>query len=281
VPTVALAQIYGATDLRLLGGGFTEGSGLAVTVNGVVIADPGPSTGMDVWEQFLSNDTLRVTTSAALTAGQVVTVSTAGGSSAPVLVALDDPSGVASLYDLALFPVTAGADAGRFVTVDTNTFALRVLEPTTLATVRTITRPGASTGQLGLAFLGAGVTVGGVVVPTGSLAVVNGGDAPDRLYYLDPAGTGTVLASVALGGQPLVDEAGGFAVSYHAGRGTFFVLRHGTDLLTEIDPATGAALRSAHGSACSKWIRPAAGCWAPTIRSATLSSVRWTCARRG
>jgi len=187
-----------------------------------------------------------VTTSAALAAGQVVTVSTAGGTSAPVSVALDDPAGVAGLYDLALFPATAGADAGRFVTVDTNTFALRVLDPTTLATVRTITRPGAATGQLGLSFLGAPVTVGAVVVPAGSLAVVNGGDAPDRLYYLDPTGTGTVLASVALGGQPLVDEAGGFAVAYHAARNSFFVLRHGTDLLTEIDPATGAALRSMH-----------------------------------
>ena len=51
---------------------------------------------------------------------------------------------------------------------------------------------------------------------------------------------------MALGGQPLVDEAGGFAVAYHAARGSFFVLRHGTDLLTEIDPATGAALRSMH-----------------------------------
>jgi hypothetical protein len=201
---------------------------------------------MDVWEQFLSNDTLRVTTAAALAPGQVVTVTTAGGTSAPVAVALDDPSGVAGLYDLALFPATAGADAGRFVTVDTNTWALRVLDPSTLNTGRTITRPGPETGQLGLAFLGAPVTVGGVLVPAGSLAVVNGGDAPDRLYYLDPTGTGTVLASVALGGQPLVDEAGGFAMAYHAGRNTFFVLRYGTDLLTEIDPATGAALRSMH-----------------------------------
>jgi len=208
VPTLAVAEVStSAPQLRLLGGGFTEGSALTVNVNGTPIADTGSNVDVSSW--FLSNDRLYVSTAVAV--GQLVSVTTAGGTSAAVAIALDDPAAVGTLYDLAIFPTSAGTDAGRLVVADA-TATLKVLDAATFAVVRTIAQPGAATGQLGVAFLGADVMVGAVAVPAGSLAVVNGADAPDRLYYLNPA-SGAVLASVALGGAAPTDEAGAFAVA--------------------------------------------------------------------
>ena len=145
VPTLTLAEVStSAPQLRLLGGGFTEGSALTVSVNGAVIADTGSN--VDVTSNFLANDRLYVTTAA--TAGQVVSVTTAGGTSAAVTIALDDSAAVSSLFDLAIFPATAGADAGRLVVVD-GSATLKVLNPATLALVRTLAQPGAVTSQLG------------------------------------------------------------------------------------------------------------------------------------
>ena len=121
---------------------------------------------------------------------------------------------------------------------------LKVLDPVTLATVRTITRPGASTSQIGLDFLGKDLVVNSIPVPTGSLMVVNAADDPDRLYYLNPT-TGAVIASVPLAGLPQVDELGVVGVAYHPTRQTLFVVRS-NDLITEINPATGAAIKSFH-----------------------------------
>ncbi|MEK7848442.1 MAG: hypothetical protein AAB270_05920, partial [Chloroflexota bacterium] len=104
---------------------------------------------------------------------------------------------------------------------------------------------------MGLDFLGEPVTVqdpvrGAVAVPAGSLMVVNGADNPDRLYYLDPAGAGTILADVPLAGGIPLDEQGAVGVAYHPTRHSLFILRGNDDLITEINPATGAALKSFH-----------------------------------
>ena len=199
---------------------------------------------MDALTWFQSNDRLYVAAPSAAP-GQVVSVTTAGGTSAAVMIALDDPATLGAMYDLAIFP-PGSADAGRLLVAD-GTGLLKVLDPTTLAVVRTIALPGTASSQMGMTFLGAAVTVNGTtLVPAGSLAIANGGDTPDQLYYVNPAGAGTLLASVALGGAGLNDEAGGFALAWHAGRGTLFAMRNGTDLVSEIDPASGLALRSFH-----------------------------------
>ena len=52
VPTLALAEIYGSTDLRLLGGGFTEGSSLSVTVNGRSSPTRGRAAAWTWWSNF-------------------------------------------------------------------------------------------------------------------------------------------------------------------------------------------------------------------------------------
>ena len=141
-------------------------------------------------------------------------------------------------------------DANRFVLADSDG-NMRVVEAGSLAFVRTINRPGTSTGQMGIDFLGerdcgAGRGAGAVSVPAGSLIVVNGYDNPDRLYYLNPSGSGTVLADVALGGALPVDEAGAVGVAYDLARHSLFVLRGNSDLVSEINPSTGAAMRSFH-----------------------------------
>jgi len=87
---------------------------------------------------------------------------------------------------------------------------------------------------------------GPVLVPAGSLLVVNGTDHPDRLYFMNPAGTGTVLADVPVAGLPQVDEAGGVGIAYHSGRHSLFVVRGNTDVVTELELATGKSTRSFH-----------------------------------
>ena len=50
-----------------------------------------------------------------------------------------------------------------------------------------------------------------------------------------------------LGGAAPVDEAGVYGLAYHAARNTLFVLRSG-DLVSELNPATGIAVKSFHVS---------------------------------
>jgi hypothetical protein len=247
VPTLELVEDFGSNQFRLLGAGFTEDTNLSVNFTGApAVVDSGAS--IDVTSSFLANDTLTVTKPAAGTGP--VSVTTVGGTSASVAISVDDPASVAGINDLAVFPATAGADAGRLLITDASG-NISVLDAATLALVRTITGPGTSGSLVGLAFLGDATVVqdavrGNVNVPAGSLVVVNGNDLPDRLYYLNPAGGGTVLADVPLAGPTPVDENGVSSVTYHSGRKTFFVLRNGTDLVTEINPATGAAIQSFH-----------------------------------
>ena len=250
VPTLKLVEEDPATRLlRLLGGGFTEDSNLSVNfLVGGSISDSGTSIDVFNSNNFLANDTLYVTRPVG--ASGPVSVTTAGGTSSSVAIGVDDPASIAGIYDLAVFPVTAGADAGRYVIADASG-NLQVIEAGTMAFVRNLTRPGTAGALIGVTFLGAPVVVqdavrGNVSVAAGSLVVVNGNDLPDRLYYLDPSGSGTILADVALGGLTPVDENGATSVTYHSGRGTLFVQRTNTDLVTEINPATGAAIQSFH-----------------------------------
>ena len=185
---------------------------------------------------MLQNSELNITQPGG--SGNTVAVTTAGGTSQSVEIPVDDPPDVGPLHAVAVFPPTAGADAGRLLVTD-NTGMMQVLEPGTLASVRSITRPGPSTAIVGLDFITADVVVedaarGNVNVPAGSLAFANAGNTPDRLYYLDPAGSGTVLADVPLGGATPGDVAGGGGLAWHASRGTWFVT------------STGAAVQSFH-----------------------------------
>ncbi|MEK7675409.1 MAG: hypothetical protein AAB676_06200 [Verrucomicrobiota bacterium] len=245
VPTLRMVERFSGSQVRLLGSGFTENSNLSVDFNGETVNDTGLN--VDVSLNFLANDTLSVHVPSG--GGNLVSVITAGGVSAPVTIATTDPADVGEMRDLAIFPASAGVDSGRLVVVE-RFGAIKVLDPVTLALVRTINRPGAAADGIGLDFLTEPITVqdpvrGAVAVPLGSLIVVNEDDSPDRLYYLNPAGTGTILADVPLGGGTPLDLAGVLGAAYHPLRHTLFVLRSG-DLVAEINPATGVAIKSFH-----------------------------------
>src|SRR5712671_2377755 len=250
VPTLELIEPFAGGQVRLLGSGFSEGASLSVNFNGVVVTDTGANIDVSNSNRFLANDTILMNIPGGGTSP--VTVTTAGGTSAAVSIANDDPVSISGMVSMAIFPASSGADAGRLAVMDNATGTpIRILDPLTLALVRSLVTPGAAGNQLGITFLTSAVTVqdavrGNVLVPSGSLVVVNGSDSPDRIYYLNPAGAGTVLADVALGGLSPVDEDGAMSVAYHAGRGTLFVLRGSSSLITEINPATGAAIQSFH-----------------------------------
>ena len=126
VPTLELAEPFtSGSAIRLLGAGFTEDSGLSVDFGGVTIGDTGSN--IDVLDEFLENDMLRITS---IPDGGVspISVTTAGGTSPSIDIANDDPADVTDIYSMAIFPGTAGDDAGRFVVVDS---AIRNLLGTT------------------------------------------------------------------------------------------------------------------------------------------------------
>ena len=262
VPTLRLVEPYSSNTIRLLGSGFTENSGLSVKFGAVTVGDSGVN--IDVSSNFLANDLLSLTLPAGGT--NPVSVTTAGGTSQAINISVDDPPGVGEMRDLAIFPATAGADAGEFVVAESSG-NLRVLDPVTLALIRTITRPGTASTQIGLDFLPEAITVqdavrGAVNVPAGSLMVANGADTPDRLYYLNPAVAGTVLADVPFGANTPLDETGAVGLAYDLNRHLIVALRS-SDLVTEINPATGAAFRSFHTGfsvgAGDVAVRPGAG----------------------
>ena len=174
VPTLERVEDIGGGQVRLLGGGFTKN---ALTVTFAVGGAANPATFV-VSGTFLSNDTL-VLTKPAGGAG-LVYVETTGGRSASVPIAVDDPASLTTINDLAVFP-TGTADAGRLVVADASA-NLQVIDATTLAFIRNITRPGLAGSIIGVTFLGADTLVhdpdGDVMVPAGSLVVANGADLP-------------------------------------------------------------------------------------------------------
>ena len=78
----------------------------------------------------------RVKYVAAAGVGASVSVTTAGGTSAAVVVEMENSPALGSINDLAIFP-PGSADAGRYLVAD-GTATLRVLDAVTLEQVRTI-----------------------------------------------------------------------------------------------------------------------------------------------
>ena len=100
VPTLTVVERFSATDVRLMGGGFSEDHNLSVTFGLATVADTGSN--VDVYSWFLANDYLTVIQPGG--SGNTVTVTTAGGTSAPVNIGVDDPGSAGAMLDLAIFP---------------------------------------------------------------------------------------------------------------------------------------------------------------------------------
>lgn len=102
--------------------------------------------------------------------------------------------------------------------------------------VNTIPRPGATSDDFDLDVSRSPVNIGGTVVPANTLLVINGDDlGSERLYGLNK-NTGAILAAVNL---PTTSTVGG---SYSDARGTLFAVNHDSNLIQEVNLATGASL---------------------------------------
>ncbi|MEQ8847290.1 SdrD B-like domain-containing protein [Botrimarina sp.] len=111
-------------------------------------------------------------------------------------------------------------------------------------TVRTIPRPTEPTSGTGISALtgldvaSAPVSIGGVIVPAGTLLMSYGDDAPPQVLALDRS-TGQELAGVAFDDLP----RGQPGVAHHPGRGTLFIMSS-DNRLYEVDPSDGSLVNS-------------------------------------
>lgn len=111
--------------------------------------------------------------------------------------------------------------------------------------VGSVPRGGEGADDVDISFSTVDLTLNGVLVPAGTLLMINGETGTADIYAIDP-GTGAVVASLTtqFGTNHVV---GG---SYHPGRGTFFLVQDkngtagGANRIAEIDPSNGAVLAS-------------------------------------
>lgn len=101
-----------------------------------------------------------------------------------------------------------------------------------------IPQPGASSNDIDLDFADLATGFGQTPVPANTLLVLNGENAPGTLYAVQKD-DGVVLDSL-----PIPATGNPVGGAYHTERGTFFSVAWNTDLITEIDLATGTAVAS-------------------------------------
>jgi hypothetical protein len=263
VPVVQSAQITGVQRARLLGNGLIEGNntlyrfGSGVVVDAATLSSPTDVSGM--------NSTVDL--ALPVSGSGSVTVTTAGGTSAPIpwdvitasadfrldyyhlspgYYALDQLSGVAVAANGDLFTALYG-------TYFLGSSEIHRIDPATGNTVTLFLGPPAP--SVGLQILPAAMTLGGVNVPAGSLLIFNNGrDAalpsdivsPQQITVVDPE-TGARLAFLLIDdGDPLYSTSAQAGV-FDPSTGRLFELRTGfpTDPrahIHEIDTATGSIL---------------------------------------
>jgi len=204
VPTLTSADIQSSTTL--FGSGFVEGN---TTYNfaGTNVSDTATDTGnnIDVASDSVDQNRRVNINRTALPAHGLgnVTVSTAGGASAPfALNAVRVNVNVASpsLGDVAVDP----ASGTLWVSDQSSPGHLLRIDAATGQVLQTITMTaGFGSTQLannaGLQVLSAPMTLGATNVPAGSLLVFNGNTGGnDRVLAVNPVTTGTVIASLTL-----------------------------------------------------------------------------------
>jgi hypothetical protein len=197
-----------------------------VVLNGPAAAILNSSTGTDSLAHFTTN-----------AAGGSFTVQNGGTLTVPMpgtVLGNFNPGSLGRLIGIAFDPAT-----GDIFVYQSRDATITELSPTGTV-VGTIPLPCNPSEDFNLDFVPESITVGGNIVPAGSLIAVNGGDSPQTIYYLDKT-TGAVLASVTLA------QAGGNGsseVAYSLQRHTIFTIDFTNGRVRENDPATGADLNS-------------------------------------
>ena len=221
VPVLQSGRIDSEGHTVLTGHGFIENA--AYTFAGQIVTDSAANSGPDV---YYSGTQASVTLPAHGLGAWTVT--TAGGTSAPLAMNVTHGDYNAALYDVAV------DGAGAIWTSTTND--LKKIDPATGATLASFPMPGGYSYLTGLQIVGAGLTLGATAIPAGSLLVLNGYQNSDGIYALNPA-TGATLAQITL-----AQNLDGVGVHWSTASGKLFVLDGSPDELVEINPATGASL---------------------------------------
>ena len=235
VPVLSGVSASGSTVV-VSGLGFVEGAS-TYRLPGATVVDTSVTAGPDVGYAYSGVTSVSVPVS--VFGAGAVTVTTAGGTSAPLASGLVGP-GLGNLVDVAVDAsgtsvwVVDNASTGRIVKVDVATGA-------TLASIA-LTAAGfgstASYAGIGLQVVPSAFTLGTTSVPAGSLLLFDGAPSPDRVVAVNPS-TGNTIASLSLG----VDYAvsGG---AYDPASGHLFVIdgRASPTRVVELNPATAAVV---------------------------------------
>ena len=238
VPKLTAYDVSGST-LQLFGSGLVEGAS-TYTLPGTAVVDTAVSGGPDVLNNVSGSDNTYVNLTEPAHGQGVVTVTTAGGTSAGLSLNAFNPA-VGAIGDVA-----AVTSSGLVWVSDTNNPGkLDLVDPTSGAVTRSITLTNAfGTPYLfnyaGLQVLGSAMTLNATTVPAGSLLVFNGYPNPDQVIAVNPT-TGTVIATLVLANN--YDLVAG---TYDATSGHLFVIdrRANTTRVVEINPATAAEVSS-------------------------------------
>ena len=209
VPTLTSYNVDGTDTLRLFGSGFMEGSPASVTsynFAGGTATDTVGNSGVDVYNVVSGSDN----TAAYLPSEPVhgfgnVTVTTAGGTSAPLSVnELQTQFGL--LRSIAFSPANP---TQLWVADNGNPAQIRLIDTTTGQQIRSIpvTKVSNATNSIGnttffggLQVVPTAMTLNGTAVPAGSLLAFYGPSNPDYVVALNPT-TGNAIASLALAGN--------------------------------------------------------------------------------
>lgn len=223
VGSVTLSQADGET---LTGGTWIAKAGASLLINdyarfttnrATVVLD-GPGSRFPSMEQVRTNlGSLTIT----------------GGRDLPVTigrVARNFQTPLANAYGLALDPAAGSLFVYQGALTQIYEFAASGSEA-----LPRIPFPGSTAGAVDLDFTSRQATIGGAVVPAGTLLVINGSG---QTAYAVNKDTGAVLANVPLP-LPAGTILGG---AYHAARNTLFVVSSSTAY--EINPTTGAVMNS-------------------------------------
>jgi hypothetical protein len=235
VPVVSSASSNGS--ITVYGRGFVEGA-TTFKIGSAAVTDTVTNSGPDIYYSTVDNGAAGLNGSDPVYGFNGVTVTTAGGTSAALAFNNLDPR-LGNLGDVAV------DSAGKLWAVsDANPAKLVRLEPTTGATLATITLDSATFGGTnsyysGLQVIPSGFKLGATTLTTGSLLLFNGNAANDQVVAINPT-TGAKLAALTLAGN--YDLTGGV---YDAATGHLFVVaRNSGARIVEIDPTDGTEIKS-------------------------------------
>jgi hypothetical protein len=231
VPVVMSVDVDTTNSAQITGQGFLEGHGTIYHVGTTDVIDLENAAGPNVF----SGNTL---VDLALPVGGpgTFTMTTAGGTSAPVPWNVVSPVLAATVLDVAY-----NAAANEMLVVSVGTALIYRLNPTTGAQIGTFPVPVSNSNNIGLDITPVAFTLRDtgsatdVPIPAGSLIVFNGGPNPDRIVAMNPT-TGAILASLGIADN--FNIVGGAVTS----TGRVFVLDPTANTVREINPLTGAEI---------------------------------------